>query len=114
MSSGEFRINESSKLFVPADKTQNYYEVTKEEYGRILNENITKTYRKSPENMPSNINVEAQKLAEFYKLDGMIDKMNEQQCFVTIKDHKEDFRTNPKFRLINPTKAKWGSSTKGS
>ena len=41
--------------------------------------------------MPNVIDVEAQKLAEFHELDEKIDKLNEQQCFVTMKDHKEDF-----------------------
>ena len=41
------RIDAFPKFFVQADKTQNYYEVTKEEYDCILHENIAKTYRKS-------------------------------------------------------------------
>ena len=36
----------------------------------------------------------------------------EQQCFITIKDHKENFRTNPKYRLINPTKSEIGKVSK--
>ena len=34
--------------------------------------------------------------------------MAKRQCFVTIKDHKEDFRINPKLRLLNPTKSESG------
>ena len=30
------------------------------------------------------------------------------QCFVTIKDHKDNFRVNPKQRLLNPTKSELG------
>ena len=62
--------------------------------------------------MPNVINQEAQKLAVFDKIDDRIDKLNEQQCFVTVKDHKEDFRTNPKFRLINPAKSEMGKLSK--
>ena len=29
-------------------------------------------------------------------------------CFITLKDHKEDFSENPKVRLINPTKPEVG------
>ena len=32
---------------------------------------------------------------------------------MTIKDHKEDFRTNPKYRLINPAKSEIGKLSKG-
>ena len=34
--------------------------------------------------------------------------MAKQQCFVTIKDHKPNFRTNPKYRLLNLTKSELG------
>ena len=38
--------------------------------------------------------------------------MAKQQCFVTIKDHKLNFRTNPKYRLLNPTKSELGKLSK--
>ena len=34
------------------------------------------------------------------------------QSFVTIKDHKDDFRVNPKYRLLNPTKSELGKISK--
>ena len=30
------------------------------------------------------------------------------EAFITLKDHKDDFATNPKVRLINPTKPEVG------
>ena len=41
-----------------------------------------------------------------------VNTLAEQQCFVTIKDHKEDFQNNPKYRLINPTKSELGKVSK--
>ena len=38
--------------------------------------------------------------------------MAQKQCFVTVKDHKEDFRPNPKFRRLNPTKSELGKLSK--
>ena len=38
--------------------------------------------------------------------------MAKQECFATIKDHKEDYRTNPKYRLLNPTKSQLGKISK--
>ena len=39
--------------------------------------------------------------------------MPEKQCFFTIKDHKQDFRSNPKYHwLLNPTKSDIGSLSK--
>ena len=106
------RIQNSNKTFIPADKTQNYYEVSKEDHEKILQENVTKTYQKSSRDLPHKINTEARKIAEKYKVDGNLDQICEQQCFVTIKDHKEDFRINPKYRLINPTKSEMGRMSK--
>ena len=34
--------------------------------------------------------------------------MTKQECFITLKDHKEDYRTNPKYHLLNPTKRQLG------
>ena len=45
-------------------------------------------------------------------LDDKLNIMAKQQCFVTIKDHKPDFRTNPKYRLLNPTKSELGKLSK--
>ena len=34
------------------------------------------------------------------------------QYFVTIKDHKDNFRVNRKYRLLNPTKSELGKISK--
>jgi uncharacterized protein YhaN len=31
-----------------------------------------------------------------------IEKMKKREAFITLKDHKENFESNPKCRLINP------------
>ena len=51
------KIRSSDKLFVPADKIQNYYEITKENYNKILHDNITKTYEKAQPSLPKKINI---------------------------------------------------------
>ena len=33
-------------------------------------------------------------------------------CFITLKDHKPNFLSNPKVRLLNPTKSELGRITK--
>ena len=38
--------------------------------------------------------------------------MTKQECFITLKDHKEDYRTNPKYHLLNPTKSQLGKISK--
>ena len=41
-----------------------------------------------------------------------MDITGKRQSFVTIKDHKDDFRVNPKYRLLNPTKSELGKISK--
>ena len=105
-------IKNSDKIFVPADKTCNYYEMTKEQYEKTALENITKTYKKCNNNVIREINLEAKEFAEHFCVDDKLEIMAEQPCFFTIKDHKDDFRSNPKYRLINPNKSELGLLSK--
>ena len=50
------RINNSTKAFIPADKTTNYYEVDKATHDKLLKDNITTTYRKANTNSITAIN----------------------------------------------------------
>jgi hypothetical protein len=38
--------------------------------------------------------------------------MAETESFITLKDHKDNFESNPKCRLINPGKSKLGKVSK--
>ena len=105
-------IKNSEKVFVQADKTQNFYEMSKDEYNKILTENITKTYKKANHDVPSQITKEAKELAKTYKVADRVDIMAQRESFFTIKDHKENFRTHPKYRLLNPTKSELGKLSK--
>ena len=42
--------------------------------------------------------MEAKKITKSFNIDNNLDIMAKRQCFVTIKDHKEDFRVNPNYR----------------
>ena len=105
-------IESSKKMFILADKTQNFYEIKKEDHEKILYENVTKTFKKTNPSLPKKINIEAKKIAKEFNLDEKLNIMTKQQCSVTIKDHKPDFRTNPKYRLLNPTKSELGKLSK--
>ena len=99
-------------MFISADETQNFYEIKKEDHEKILYENVTKTYKKANTSLPKRINIEAKKIAKEFNMDEKLNIMVKQQCFVTIKDHKPDCRTNPKCRLLNPTKSELGKHSK--
>ena len=51
-------IKADNNLHVPADKSSNYYKVTKAEYNNLLEGNLTKTYRKCETNSINELNGE--------------------------------------------------------
>ena len=83
-------IKSSKRMFISADKTQ-------EDHEKMLYKNVTKTYKKANPSLPKKINTYAKKIAKEFNLDENLDIMAKQQCFVTIKEHKPDFCTNPKY-----------------
>ena len=101
-------IRSSKEMFISADKKQNFYEIKIEDQWNILYENMTKTYKKADTLLPKKINIEAKKIAKQFNLDHKLNIMVKQKCFDTIKSHQPDFSTNPKYRLLNPTKSKLG------
>ena len=52
-------IKTSDKTFVAADKSRHIYKMEKQQYTKLLTENITKTYKKSNKKNLSNINFTA-------------------------------------------------------
>ena len=101
-------IKKNPKLLIPVDKTNNLYELTTEEYNKLLIENISKSYKKTTVSAINAINNEAKAIAKDLNLDERIKKYHQNQCFITLKDHKENFQNNPKCRLINPAKTEMG------
>ena len=106
------QIKGDSKIFVPADKSRNIYKMDKETYEKLLHENITKTYKKTGKKRVRAINVDAKKIATHLELEDRIEKMQESECYITVKDHKEDFPHKISCRLINPSKSDIGKLSK--
>ena len=67
-------IKKNPKILVPADKTNNLYELTTEEYNKLLTENISKTYKKSTVSAINSINTEAKAMAKDLILDERIEQ----------------------------------------
>ena len=96
------RIRNSSKVFVPADKTTNLYTMQVSEYKKLLNDNITAKYKKASNQVIKNINKEAMSIATNLELDNRIEQYSNKSAFIIIKDHKPNFPNSFKCRLINP------------
>ena len=56
--------------------------------------------------------MEAKHIAENIKLADRIESLSQTLAFITLKDHKENFRTSHPFRLINPSKSELGKVSK--
>ena len=90
------------------------YRITKEEHKKMRRNAITSVYQKDNENIKKRINEKGKEIVN-KSFDNIINRMDinpESNCFITIKDHKENFLNNPKVRLINPAKNELGRISK--
>ena len=95
----EFR--QSNQLFVSGDKSRNIYKINEEDYEMLMHENITKTYKKINESRIEAINKSAKKILNRIDLENRIEKLQENESYITIKDHKDDFPHKILRRLIS-------------
>ena len=105
-------IKNSKKIFVSADKTRNMYAITPEEYDKLLQDNVTKTYKKTNPNVVERINKEASKITDKLKLSDRVQCIAKKPAFITIKDHKPNFPNDVACRLLNPCKSEVGRISK--
>ena len=105
-------IKSSRKTLTPADKTSNFYKITKEKYEQLLHNSITKTYKKANSNVTKAINEQGKKLANKKNIHDRIQVNSKEECFITLKDHKPNFENNAMARLINPAKNEIGRINK--
>ena len=105
-------IKKSPDVFVFADKTSNIYKMTPQEHNKLLKENVTKTYKKAPPKLETSINLAAKCIATNLDLSDRIEILAQTAAYITLKDHKENFRSNPSCRSIYPSKTELGRISK--
>ena len=105
-------INKSDQIIVEADKTRNVYKMDAADYTKLLNEDITQKYKIAEQKTVNDITIEFHTTAERLNVSDRINNTTPKPAFITLKDHKENFSTNPKRRLINPTKTEISQATK--
>ena len=106
------KIQDSNQIIVSADKSRNKYELSVNDYKKLLRNNITCKYKKVDQNHISNTNIRAAKIAKDLEIEDRVDKYIEANSYVTIKDHKENFPSKVECRLINPAKSNMGRISK--
>ena len=106
------QIEQSDKVFVNGDKSRRIYKMEKDDYNKMVKDNITSKYRKSDRNRVDEVNREAAGIARKLDLVDRIDAMTESQAMITIKDHKDNFPQRIENRLINRSKTSIGKISK--
>ena len=105
-------IRSSKNILVFADKSTNLYEVSREHYEKLLQDNITQTYKRANPDAKRKIDKESKQFAKHLGIDDRVECYSDQHAFITLKDHKDNFKNNPKCRLINPSKGEIGRISK--
>ena len=100
------QVQTSKKPITPADKTSNMYRLNKNNYQNLLRNAITTIYKKANKNIGTKIDEEGIKFAKQADILDKIEKNGTGNCFVTMKNHKENFTNHRTTRVINPSKMK--------
>ena len=105
-------IKQSNKVLVFADKTSNIYKLDTDEHKKLTTEAVTSTYKKVPDKINDKINTEGKRIMEKKTALNRMFINGKSNCFITLKDNKENFSNNPKTRLLNPAKNELGRISK--
>ena len=106
------KIKNSHEMIIPADKTRNLYLLQKDQYNKLLRDNITKHYKPASDRAYNSINAEAKSIAQKLDLDDRTEILAKKEAFITLKDHKDNFEHSLPCRLINPAKSEIGIISK--
>ena len=84
-------IRGEKRLFVPADKSSNFYKLSPDAYNALLDKAVHKDFKKAAEGMKQEIAREAKNIATSLEMGDRIYQTEMKSAKVTIKDHKPDF-----------------------
>ena len=105
-------VEKATKVIVAADKTSNFYKVEPKQYQELVKKYVEMEYKKETARNVKKVNKAHKTIVNKLEIEDRVFKTMERECFITIKDHKYDFRNNPKCRLINTTKPELGKVSK--
>ena len=91
-------IRGDQRLFVPADKSSNFYKMSPVVYGALIDKAVHKDFKKSNEGEELDIAREAKKIATSLEMEDRIFQTEMKSAKVTIKDHKADFMNKTQTR----------------
>ena len=73
-------------LFVKADKSTNFSKLDVSEYKRLLEVNVTKTYKKAGKKQLSKIEEEARIITKKLNIDDRVESTAMKEAFITLKE----------------------------
>ena len=94
------RINSESRPFIKGDKSTFYYNIEAEQYNKLVDKEIHKDYKIASNKVIEKIDKGQKQVVKDLELADRVFETTELQAFATLKDHKENFYSNPKVRLI--------------
>ena len=77
-----------------------------------MRDNITSIYKIADNEVEEQINNKAQSITDELLISDRVGIMPRKKAYITVKDHKKEFRNNIICRLINPTKPNIGRISK--
>ena len=95
-------IKRSKNIYIFANKTNTLYETDAKNYNKLLISNISKTGKKSDSTIFNTLNRGRKNIAEKCDIAERVNCFSKLNAFVTLKEHKDNFQSNPKGTLINP------------
>ena len=101
-------IKRSKHVLVGADKSSNFYQMSKEHHQQLLMKAINKDYKKGLKGKELEVNRAAKALSDNLEISDRVFKLEMKQAVITVKDHKPDYMNHTQTRLINPTKSHLG------
>ena len=99
------RMKTNDNLLIQADKSRIICLMSKDTYTKHLTETVTKTYKQFSRKKVKYINYNSKLIAQELSIDNRVEKMQEAEAYITVKDHKEGFPHKLFFRLLNPSKS---------
>ena len=86
--------------------------LSKEEHDQLLTSAVTSTYKKVNNSINKKINMAGKQILKSNEILNRVEINGENNCFFTLKDHKDNFANNPQVRLINLAKNELGRISK--
>ena len=93
------QIKSSRDAFIFADKTNNLYKSSSEEYKKLLFNNLKNLTENLKKPLEKAVNMEAKHISKRLELDNRIKCRAKNTAFILLKDHKPNFQLSLPCRL---------------